>query len=120
MEQYKNEKGQLHRGNDLPVIEHRDGGKEWWSNGRRYRDNDLPVIVYANGDKWWCVGGKFGRKNLTPTIEYADGKKEWKLKKKYMSEFQLNVDIAMEKVFDELLSKIKIIDVGVLLSKIKL
>ena len=90
--EYKNCNGDFHREFDLPAIEHRNGTKEWWNNGRRYRADDLPSIEYANGDKWWCVNGKFDRQDGLPVIEYANGKKEWKRRGKFMSEIQVKMD----------------------------
>ena len=59
--QYKNDKGQLHRDNDLPAIEWTNGNKEWYFNGKRHRNNNLPAIEYVNGYKAWYVNGQFHR-----------------------------------------------------------
>ena len=37
---WKNEDGKLHRDNDLPAVEWKSGGKEWWINGSLDREND--------------------------------------------------------------------------------
>ena len=58
-----NDKGKLHRENDLPAIEWTDGSKEWWLNGKLHRENDLPAIEYSDGTKFWYLNGKFHREN---------------------------------------------------------
>ena len=37
---YKNNKGQLHR-LDGPAVEHADGSKEWWVNGKKVTPKDI-------------------------------------------------------------------------------
>jgi len=42
----------LHR-EDGPAVEHTDGYKSWYLNGKRHRE-DGPAIEYLNGSKsWW-------------------------------------------------------------------
>jgi len=46
----------LHR-EDGPAIEHSDGCKWWYLNGKRHRE-DGPAVEWADGDKeWWVNGG---------------------------------------------------------------
>lgn len=39
-----------------PAIEHMNGTKEWWVNGKRHRENN-PAIVYKDGLKVWYNNG---------------------------------------------------------------
>jgi len=66
-----------HRENDLPAVEHANGGKEWWMNGQRHRDSDLPAIEWVCGYKSWFVNGQRHRDNGLPAVDYANGDKEW-------------------------------------------
>ena len=47
----------LHR-RDGPAIEHYEGSKQWWVNGRRHR-LDGPAFEYSFGDREWYVNGIF-------------------------------------------------------------
>jgi hypothetical protein len=74
---WHNVNGKLHRGNDLPAIEHVNGNKEWYVNGIRHRDNGLPSIINSDGNKIWFVNGKRHRLGGLPAMEYANGIKIW-------------------------------------------
>ncbi len=45
----------LHR-TDGPAMEHVDGSKSWWVEGKRHR-TDGPAVVCADGYKEWYVDG---------------------------------------------------------------
>ena len=51
------DKGRLHRENDLPAIEYKKGDKEWCFNGRTHRETG-PAIECTNGDRYWYLDGK--------------------------------------------------------------
>ncbi len=40
--------GVLHRGDDLPAVEHYSGRCEWYQHGRHYREGGKPHITWAN------------------------------------------------------------------------
>ena len=54
----KNDNGKLvlHR-TDGPAIEHANGTKLWFINGKCHRE-DGPAVEYANGNKYWYVDDK--------------------------------------------------------------
>ena len=56
-QRFYNEKGQLHRDNDLPAIIRVSGTQLWYQNDKLHRDNDMPAIVRANGNKHWYKNG---------------------------------------------------------------
>ena len=64
----------LHK-EDGPAIEHVDGSKEWFVNGKRHRE-DGPAIELVSGDKEWFVNGKRHRED-GPAVEWANGKMWW-------------------------------------------
>ena len=82
-----NDKDRLHRLNG-PAIEHADGDKSWYVNGKRHR-LDGPAIEYASGYKEWWVEGKRHRLD-GPAIEWADGNKVWYVEGKFMTEKEFN------------------------------
>ena len=41
---------------DGQAVEHADGGKEWWQDGKRHR-TDGPAVEYADGSKLWYGEG---------------------------------------------------------------
>ena len=59
---WKNERGQIHRGGDLPAKIYKDGKKEWWHNGMRNRWHGAPAVEYPNGSKEYWLYGKFTKK----------------------------------------------------------
>jgi hypothetical protein len=70
-----NDKGELHRENDLPAVEYAGGTKCWYLNGKRHRENG-PAVESANGSKFWWLNNKRHRET-GPAVEYADGRCEW-------------------------------------------
>lgn len=73
----------LHR-EDGPAIEHVNGHKEWWINGKLHR-TDGPAIEYADGGKDWYINGKLHRED-GPAIENSNGIKRWYLNGKLLTE----------------------------------
>jgi hypothetical protein len=71
------QKKELHRDNDLPALEHTNGDKAWYINGKCHRDNDLPAVEYVNGDKAWYVNGRMHRLGGLPAIDCINGNKYW-------------------------------------------
>jgi hypothetical protein len=69
-----NNKDQFHR-EDGPAVEHYDGTKSWYLNGKHHR-LDGPAVEYSNGSKAWWFNGKLHRED-GPAIERANGDKEW-------------------------------------------
>ena len=75
--------GKLHRGDDLPAIEHSNGDREWYAADRRHRDGGMPAIVDVDGGKEWYVCGKLHREGagegllLLPAVEAANGERQW-------------------------------------------
>jgi hypothetical protein len=72
-----NDKGELHRENDLPAVEYVSGYKSWYLNGELHRETG-PAVEYADGTKLWLLNDKYHREN-GPACEYADGSKFWYL-----------------------------------------
>jgi hypothetical protein len=71
-----NSKGLLHK-EDGPALEHIDGSKFWYINGKLHRE-DGPAVEYIEGDKFWYKHGKYHRED-GPALEYANGTKHWTL-----------------------------------------
>ena len=72
----------LHR-EDGPAIEHANGSKCWYINGKRHRVEVDPetgltmsAIEYASGYKSWCLNGRLHRED-GPAIENANGDTEY-------------------------------------------
>ena len=70
-----NDKGDLHRENDLPALELVSGDKHWFLNGEMHRETG-PACEYADGNKIWYLNGERHRVD-GPAVEHADGSKEW-------------------------------------------
>ena len=72
-----------------PAIEHADGTKYWYLNGKYHREDrsetgvSLPAIEYANGDKYWYLNGELHRKD-GPAIECADGETRYYINDKHI------------------------------------
>jgi GNAT superfamily N-acetyltransferase len=60
---WKNKEGELHRENDKPAIEYKDGQKVWYKNGIIHRENNKPAIEWADGGKAWYINGMFIKRN---------------------------------------------------------
>jgi len=54
---YYNHKGQWHRDSG-PAMEHANGDKIWYINGRKHR-LDGPAIEYGNMDRTWYILGNY-------------------------------------------------------------
>jgi hypothetical protein len=99
---WRNKEGQIHRGNDKPAIEYKNGGKEWWINGQLHRGNDKPAVEYSNGNKYWYINGNLHRENDKPAIEYKNGGKEWWINGEFIKRnYDSNDIIYNDKFFDE-------------------
>jgi hypothetical protein len=44
-------------GTGYELIEHSDGTKYWYLNGKYHRE-DGPALEYSNGNKYWYLNGK--------------------------------------------------------------
>ncbi len=53
---YYDESSRYHR-EDGPAIEHIDGYKAWWSNGKTHRI-DGPAVIYSDGDVDYYINNK--------------------------------------------------------------
>jgi hypothetical protein len=51
-----------------PAIEHLDGDKWWYQNGKFHRE-DGPAIEFATGIKYWCVDGKLVKSSSQKEFE---------------------------------------------------
>ena len=85
-----NDKEQLHR-LDGPAVEHANGHKAWWVEGKLHR-LDGPAVEFANGGKEWWVEDKLHRLD-GPAVEYASGGKSWYVEGELMSEKEFNAYI---------------------------
>jgi hypothetical protein len=64
----------LHRV-DGPAVEHANGTKEWYVDGKLYR-LDGPAVEFVDGTKAWWIDGKRHRID-GPAVKFADGSKHW-------------------------------------------
>ena len=72
----------LHREDDLPAVEYKNGDRIWYKDGQRHRDGDLPAVEYIDGYRAWYKNNKLHRYNK-PAVEYPYGYKEWYNNGKY-------------------------------------
>jgi len=72
---YKN--GRLHRDNDLPAENWKNGVQKWYKNGKQHRDNDMPAVISKDGNQYWFKNDKQHRDNDLPAVIYSNGRKEW-------------------------------------------
>jgi hypothetical protein len=79
--------GKLHRNNDLPAIEYKNGSKYWFQNGKLHRDNG-PAEEFSNGVKIWYKNGLTHRLD-GPAYEYKENK-EWYIEGKEYTEEEFN------------------------------
>ena len=99
---YKDREMTIFHREDGPAIEHINGNKWWYVNGKLHRE-DGPAIEFANGNKWWAVNGKLHRED-GPAIEFADGHKEWWINDKCLTEEEFHkhtsptVEVTLEEV----------------------
>ena len=69
--------GQLHSFDEQPaVIDHDDGTKYWYKNGKLHRDNG-PAKIWSNGDEQWWQNGLLHRDNDLPAVNNTDGTQKW-------------------------------------------
>jgi len=52
-----NDKDELHSFDDKPAIEHSDGTKEWYKEGKLHRLNG-PAVEWDSTFKWWYYEGE--------------------------------------------------------------
>ena len=83
-----NEMNQFHRLDGPAIIEHADGYKAWYVDGKLHR-LDGPAREWADGDKKWYINGKLHRLD-GPAAEYSDGSKSWYVEGEYMTEKEFN------------------------------
>ena len=70
---YLNKNFQFHR-EDGPAVEHADGGREWWIDGKLHRE-DGPAVIKESVTSYWNKG-KLNRIN-GPAVIYANGAEEF-------------------------------------------
>ena len=58
---YVNDKGLLHREDDLPAFEYSNGDKFWYKNGKLHRENDLPAVILVDSGEYWYQDNKLHR-----------------------------------------------------------
>ena len=60
-------------------IEHADGSKYWYFNGKLHRENDLHAVEYADGTKEWYLNGIRQPDRIAKAcwIENDESKHEW-------------------------------------------
>ena len=86
----------LHR-EDGPAIEHTNGRKEWYKDGKYHRE-DGPAVEWPDGSKFWFQYGKYHRLD-GPAIEWHDGYKVFWIYGKHIP----NVDSIKEALIKSLL-----------------
>ena len=124
---YKDREMTIRHREDGPAIEHTNGNKWWYVNGKFHRE-DGPAVEYANGNKWWYVNGKLHREDGPamhtngskfwfingkhhredgPAIVFADGHKEWWINDKCLTEeeFNLRMSPTVELTLEEIAKK---------------
>tara|TARA_R110000772_G_scaffold26173_3_gene67703 strand:- start:567 stop:878 length:312 start_codon:yes stop_codon:yes gene_type:complete len=72
----------LHR-EDGPAVEHANGSKFWYIDGKRHRENG-PAVEYDDY-KAWYINNKLHRED-GPAVEYANGDKYWYINGEYHRE----------------------------------
>jgi len=113
---YKDREMNIFHRLDGPAIEHADGSKAWYVDGKHHR-LDGPAFEYSDGYKEWCIDGKRHRLD-GPAVEYGDGSKVWYVDGKRLSEKAFNtltaptIELTLEDVaakFGVDVSKLKIV-----------
>lgn len=61
----------IHRNGDKPA-EISDKFTVWYRNGNKHRDDDKPAVEHVNGYKEWYNNGKCSRKELVPRYTWRD------------------------------------------------
>jgi hypothetical protein len=72
---YYNSNGNYHR-LDGPAIEHANGAKEWWVDGKRHREDGPAIEMMIEGGKYWYINCKLHRLD-GPAIQYNNKGKYW-------------------------------------------
>ena len=75
--EWKDDKGLLHRDDDLPAVVYNTGGCQWYLHGERHRDGDRPVMESSEGTLVWTKNGNYHRNRNLPALIYANGQCEW-------------------------------------------
>jgi hypothetical protein len=103
----------LHR-LDGPAIEHADGTRQWWVDGKRHR-LDGPAIEHTDGSREWYVDGKLHRLD-GPAYEDADGTREWFIEgeklteQEFLARTQSAQEITIAEIEKRIGHRVKIID----------
>jgi len=63
----------IHREDDLPAIEWKDGCKVWYKNGLKHR-NGNPAVVFPDGHEEWWLNGVLHREGGLPAIKTVEGR----------------------------------------------
>jgi len=106
--QWFNEKGQLHREDDLPANETKDGFyKAWHKEGKLHRVGN-PARVWSNGNNEWYIEGDLHRED-GPAIEY-EGSKEYWLNAKRLTKEQWEAEVAKRKLPPAVLEAYKLLE----------
>src|SRR5688572_12748152 len=67
VEKWYDEKGQLHRDNDLPAMS-RDELLCWYQHGKLHRENDKPAVIDREGCQEWWFEDKLHREGDKPAV----------------------------------------------------
>jgi hypothetical protein len=67
-------------------VEHSNGSKEWYLNGKHHRE-DGPAVEWPDGSKAWYLNGKRHRED-GPAIERPNGYKAW-----YLNDEQITLEM---------------------------
>lgn len=62
----------IHREDNLPAIEYKDGTLIWYQNGVKHREGNMPAVVFQDGHKEYWKNGKLHRED-GPAIIKSDG-----------------------------------------------
>ena len=73
-EWYRN--GVLHRDDDLPAVDYKNGVQIWYQNGKKHRNGDKPAKI-GLGDQEWYINNKRHRDNDLPACIWRSGTLEW-------------------------------------------
>ena len=111
---YSDREMTIYHREDGPAIEHANGTKYWYLNGKLHRE-DGPAVEWVDGDKSWFLNGVRHRED-GPAIEYADGDKSWFLNGERLAEEEFNARVnPVELTLDEIAEKF-----GVSVSSLKI
>jgi len=68
--------GKLHRGNNLPAVECKNGNKYWYVDGKRHRENG-PAMDCYHGYRAWYIDGVKHRLDGPAVIDGKGGEQYW-------------------------------------------